>query len=81
MHSYNSEESGPDSHRILTFYHTSRIDGLSNLEMHPLFLKEHFIGREDFLHYRYARYAPRGKPPKGMVEGTRRIVTVEYQFY
>lgn len=41
-----------DAERILEFYHVARFDGLSRLEMHPTYLKQYFIDRDDFLYYR-----------------------------
>lgn len=41
-----------DSERILDFYHVARFDGLSKFEMHPNYLTQHFVDRDDFLYYR-----------------------------
>lgn len=41
-----------DAERILEFYHVARFDGLLRLEMHPTYLKQYFIDRDDFLYYR-----------------------------
>ncbi|KZC06212.1 Coiled-coil domain-containing protein lobo like protein [Dufourea novaeangliae] len=49
---------GPDTvdmERILEFYHVARIDGLSRLEMHPNYLTQHFVDRDDFLYYSFNR--------------------------
>ncbi|XP_012275653.1 dynein regulatory complex subunit 7 isoform X2 [Orussus abietinus] len=43
--------------RILQFYDVVRLDGLSCMEMHPTYLKQEYIGREDFLYYRYVEYS------------------------
>ncbi|XP_078033983.1 dynein regulatory complex subunit 7 [Augochlora pura] len=47
-----------DAERILEFYYVARLDGLSHLEMHPAYVKQYFIDRDDFLHYRYAAFSP-----------------------
>lgn len=76
-HSYfASEETQVEGRHSFEYYWKSRIDGLYKLEMHPLYLKEYYKNREDKLSFRVAKFAKRGSPPKGMVEGTRRIVTV-----
>lgn len=41
-----------DSERILDFYHIARFDCLSRIEMHPNYLTQHFVDRDDFLYYR-----------------------------
>ncbi|XP_076284275.1 dynein regulatory complex subunit 7 isoform X2 [Lasioglossum baleicum] len=43
--------------RILEFYHVARLDGLSRLEIHPTYIKQYFIDRDDFLHYRCAEFS------------------------
>lgn len=77
VHRFYANEMKVECRRTMVFYHKSRIDGLSKLDMNPLFLKEYFINREDKLVFRHAQFAPRGSPPKGMIEGIRRIVTVK----
>ncbi|XP_076226388.1 dynein regulatory complex subunit 7 isoform X2 [Nomia melanderi] len=51
-----------DAERILEFYHVARFDGLSRLEMHPTYLKQYFIERDDFLYYRYVEFSHENIP-------------------
>ncbi|XP_043511887.1 dynein regulatory complex subunit 7 [Frieseomelitta varia] len=46
-----------DSERILDFYHVARFDGLSKFEMHPNYLTQHFVDRDDFLYYRHVQFS------------------------
>ncbi|KOC64733.1 Coiled-coil domain-containing protein lobo like protein [Habropoda laboriosa] len=45
-----------DSERILHFYQIARFDGLSNIEMHPTYMTQHFVDRDDFLYYRHVQF-------------------------
>ncbi|XP_043792410.1 dynein regulatory complex subunit 7-like [Apis laboriosa] len=45
-----------DSERILDFYYVARFDGLSKFEMHPTYLTQHFVDRDDFLYYRHVEF-------------------------
>ncbi|XP_033339152.2 dynein regulatory complex subunit 7 [Megalopta genalis] len=55
---FSNDPNTVDAERILEFYHVARLDGLSRLEMHPTYVKQYFIDRDDFLHYRYAAFSP-----------------------
>ncbi|XP_076235310.1 dynein regulatory complex subunit 7-like [Calliopsis andreniformis] len=46
-----------ETERILDFYHIARYDGLSRIELHPSFLTQHFVDREDFLYYRHVEFS------------------------
>ncbi|XP_017757421.1 PREDICTED: dynein regulatory complex subunit 7-like [Eufriesea mexicana] len=46
-----------DSERILDFYHIARFDGLSRFKMHPNYLIQHFVNRDDFLYYRHVQFS------------------------
>ncbi|PSN57290.1 Dynein regulatory complex subunit 7 [Blattella germanica] len=70
-HFYYENGVGVEDERTLQFFHMARHDGLEKLEMHPLFLIEHFRDRQDFLYYRKVEYEPRGLAAE---EGPKRIV-------
>nr|XP_012139129.1 PREDICTED: dynein regulatory complex subunit 7 isoform X1 [Megachile rotundata] len=60
-HRYFSNDSNAvDSERILDFYSTGRLDGLTRIEMHPDYLTQQFTDRDDFLYYRNVQFS-RGK--------------------
>ncbi|CAL7949593.1 unnamed protein product [Xylocopa violacea] len=63
-----------DSERILDFYHVARFDGLSKLEMHPNYLTQHFVNRDDFLYYRHVQFS-RDKKASYLDDIHYRIVT------
>ncbi|XP_043255120.1 dynein regulatory complex subunit 7-like [Colletes gigas] len=52
-----------DAERTLHFYHVARIDGLSQFEMHPTYLTQHFINRDDLLYYRHVQFCPEKSIP------------------
>ncbi|XP_076656636.1 dynein regulatory complex subunit 7 [Halictus rubicundus] len=54
---FSSGPNSVDAERILEFYHVARLDGLSRLEIHPTYIKQYFIDRDDFLHYRCAEFS------------------------
>uniref|UniRef100_A0A1Y1MSI4 Dynein regulatory complex subunit 7 n=1 Tax=Photinus pyralis TaxID=7054 RepID=A0A1Y1MSI4_PHOPY len=75
MHHYASgDEATVEQPRDIEFYHHARYDGLSKLIMHSLYMTEYYENTEDRIYYRHIDFAPRGKPPPGILEGTRRIV-------
>lgn len=38
--------------RVIEFHEGGRFDGLSRVEVGPLYLTQYYVGREDFLYYR-----------------------------
>lgn len=74
VHQYLFEKNTLESFRTMEFYHYVRLDGLHKLETDAVTLKEMYLNREDFLNSRLTIFAPRGKPPPGMLEGSRRII-------
>ena len=72
-HFYFENSLTVEDERILEFFHMARLDGLEKLEMHPLYLIQHFIDRLDFLFYRKVDYQQRGLEVE---EGPKRIVLV-----
>lgn len=60
-HSYKASSPVPESERILTFYDSARVDGLSKREESSKELTETFVNREDFLSYRHATFLERVK--------------------
>lgn len=51
-HQYFLGDAAVDSETSLNFYDVVRLDGLTRIEMHPLYLVQHFVNREDRLYYR-----------------------------
>ncbi|KAJ9591544.1 hypothetical protein L9F63_001898, partial [Diploptera punctata] len=72
-HYYYEYSLGVEAERTMEFFHMARLDGLQKLEMHPLYLTEHFKDREDFLFYRRVDYQKRGLAAE---EGPKRIVLI-----
>lgn len=42
-----------DNEGAIDFYDSAQFDGLSRIEMGPLYLTQYYTNREDFLYYRY----------------------------
>ncbi|XP_022914015.1 dynein regulatory complex subunit 7 [Onthophagus taurus] len=74
-HIYNNIDNKLESPRVIEYYSENRFDSMSKIELDPLFMIEHYEGREDKLTYRHVVYAKRGQPPVGFIEGPRRIIT------
>ncbi|KAK5648480.1 hypothetical protein RI129_003372 [Pyrocoelia pectoralis] len=73
-HYVSGDEVSVERQRDIEFYHLARYDGLSKLVLHALYMTEYYQNTEDRIYYRHIDFAPRGKPPPGILEGTRRIV-------
>ncbi|XP_076666325.1 dynein regulatory complex subunit 7-like isoform X2 [Andrena cerasifolii] len=54
---FSNDDNTVFSERIIDFYHVARTDGLSRLELHPHFLTQHFVDRDDFLYYRHVEFS------------------------
>ncbi|XP_070159520.1 dynein regulatory complex subunit 7 [Polyergus mexicanus] len=46
-----------DNERAMDFYDNVQFDGLSRIEMGPLYLTQYYTNREDFLYYRHAQFS------------------------
>ncbi|KAM0725854.1 Dynein regulatory complex subunit 7 [Formica fusca] len=46
-----------DNERAIDFYDSVQFDGLSRIEMGPLYLTQYYTNREDFLYYRHAQFS------------------------
>ncbi|KAG5309089.1 DRC7 protein, partial [Pseudoatta argentina] len=42
--------------RTIEFYDSVQFDGLSRIEMGPLYLTQHYVDREDFVYYKHAEF-------------------------
>lgn len=51
-HRYYLSDSATDSETSIDFYDAVRLDGLTRIEMHPSYLVQHFVNRQDRLYYR-----------------------------
>ncbi|XP_014610461.1 PREDICTED: dynein regulatory complex subunit 7 isoform X2 [Polistes canadensis] len=59
----NDDNSSMYNERILHFYDVIRLDGLSEIYVHPLRLTQYYSNREDFLYYRDVEFSPdKGDP-------------------
>ncbi|TGZ56490.1 dynein regulatory complex subunit 7 [Temnothorax longispinosus] len=43
--------------RTIDFYDSAQFDGLSRIEIGPLYLTQHYVDREDLLYYRHAEFS------------------------
>ncbi|XP_012662279.1 dynein regulatory complex subunit 7 isoform X2 [Otolemur garnettii] len=80
VHSYKSMQ--PEMDRVMEFYETARVDGLTKREETPKSMTEYYQRRQDFLSYRHIDYGPRVKKisqnsadsnPRPMVKITERF--------
>lgn len=58
-HLYKFNSTSPESERTMIFYHNARVDGLEMRKETPTEMTENFVGREDFLFYRYTEFGRR----------------------
>ncbi|XP_020707821.2 dynein regulatory complex subunit 7 isoform X1 [Athalia rosae] len=56
-HRYFLSNASTNSETSLDYYDIVRLDGLARIEMHHLYLVQHFVNREDLLYYRYVQYS------------------------
>lgn len=47
-----SDSDSINGERTIDFYDIAQFDGLSRIEIGPLYLTQHYVDREDFLYYR-----------------------------
>ncbi|XP_011050892.1 PREDICTED: coiled-coil domain-containing protein lobo homolog [Acromyrmex echinatior] len=45
-----------NNERTIEFYDSVQFNGLSRIEMSPLYLTQHYVDREDFVYYRHAEF-------------------------
>ncbi|XP_018394490.1 PREDICTED: dynein regulatory complex subunit 7 isoform X2 [Cyphomyrmex costatus] len=51
-----SDNDSINSERTIEFYDNVQFDGLSRIEIGPLYLTQHYVDREDFVYYRHAEF-------------------------
>ncbi|KYN17744.1 hypothetical protein ALC57_09957, partial [Trachymyrmex cornetzi] len=51
-----SDSDSINDERTIEFYDSLQFDGLSRIEMGPLYLTQHYVDREDFVYYRHAEF-------------------------
>ncbi|XP_077969696.1 dynein regulatory complex subunit 7-like [Styela clava] len=60
-HTFKAKSPNPESERVMIFYHSARVDGLSKREETPAEMKEYYENREDFLYFRHIIFGKRVK--------------------
>ncbi|XP_012057467.1 PREDICTED: coiled-coil domain-containing protein lobo homolog [Atta cephalotes] len=55
-HYLASDSDSIKAERIIEFYDSVQFDGLSRIEMSPLYLTQHYVDREDFVYYIHAEF-------------------------